>query len=139
MNRRIVIFDDDHLIRFALWDLFDRRGYSVFTFPDPGLCPLYIIERCLCPPDTRCADLIVSDMNMTCSNGLDFIEELIQKGCRQPHFALMSGDFSDEDIQRAVKLGCALFTKPLDFTKVSEWADSAEKVISPGRRLYEWH
>src|SRR5215470_13588027 len=138
MNRRVVIFDDDHLIRFALWDLFDRRGYCVFTFPDPGLCPLYVIERCPCPPNTRCADLILSDVNMTCSNGLDFVEALIQKGCRQPHIALMSGDFSDEDMQRGAKLGCTMFTKPLDFAKVAEWADSAEKVIPPDRRLYEW-
>jgi len=139
MNRRVVIFDDDHLVRFALWDLFDRRGYSVFTFPDPGLCPLYVIDHCPCPSDTRCADLIVSDVHMTDSNGLDFIQVLIQKGCRQPHFALMSGDFSDEDIRRGAQLGCTLFTKPLDFAKVAEWADSAEKVIPPERRLYDWH
>ena len=36
---------------------------------------------------------------------------------RQPHFALISGDFSNADIQRGAKLGCTLFTRPLDFTK----------------------
>jgi len=35
MRLRAVIFDDEPLMRQLLWSLLDRRGYEVFTFPDP--------------------------------------------------------------------------------------------------------
>ena len=40
MSYRALIFDDQKEIRQMLWALFDSRGYEVFTFPHPGLCPL---------------------------------------------------------------------------------------------------
>jgi DNA-binding response OmpR family regulator len=123
VRRRAVIFDDDYLIRFALWELFDGRGYEVFTFSEPGLCPLHVVLKCPCPTGTSCADLILSDVNMHAANGIDYIEQLIQKGCRQGHFALMSGHFSEDDVTRASGLGCKLFTKPLDMHEVKNWID----------------
>lgn len=138
MRHRAVIFDDDPLIRFTLWDLFDGRGYEVFTFPEPGLCPLHVVLKCPCPSDTSCADLILSDVNMHGSNGIDFIQQLIQKGCRQRHFALMSGNFSEDDVARGSVLGCELFTKPLDMHQVVEWIDKVERSIPSERVLYDW-
>ena len=114
MRRRAVIFDDNDLIRYALWSLFDSRGYEVFTFPEPGLCPLHVVRECPCPGDSSCADLIISDVNMMGANGIDFLEQLTQKGCKQRHFGIMSGGFSAADLARASELGCKLFTKPLD-------------------------
>lgn len=138
MRRRAVVFDDNALIRVALWNLFDRRGYEVFTFPEPGLCPLHVVRDCPCPPDTRCADLIISDVNMSGANGVEFIEQLIQKGCRQPHFALMSGNFSEADLARASKLGCALFSKPVNIVQVLAWVEEVERSIPRERILFNW-
>jgi len=81
-----VIFDDEELIRFALWHFFDRRNYEILTFPYPDLCPLDVASECPCPRGSSCADLIISDVNMLRRNGIDFIEELIKKGCRQRRF-----------------------------------------------------
>ena len=48
---------------------------------------------------------------MSGKNGIDYIEQLLKKGCKQRHFALISGAFSDADIVRAAQMGCALFGK----------------------------
>jgi len=102
-----VIFDDEGLFRRVLWIFFDERGYEVFTFPYPDLCPLHLALECPCPLGTSCSDIIISDVNMLGNNGIDFIEKLIKKGCKQRHFALMSGDFTNGDRDRAARLGCA--------------------------------
>ena len=138
MKRRAVVFDDDALIRFTLWSLFDRRGYEVFTFPEPGLCPLHAVQKCPCPTDASCADVIISDVNMHAANGIDFLEQLLQKGCRQRHFALISGSFSDADLTRGSQLGCRLFSKPLDMEQITAWIEDLERSIPSERTLFDW-
>jgi CheY-like chemotaxis protein len=136
---RAVILDDNSMIRKVLWSFLDRLGYEVFTFPDPGLCPLHVLGKCACPASTTCADVIVSDLNMVDGNGIDFLEQLVQKGCQRPQFALMSGDFSDEDLSRASRLGCALFKKPLDLAQFAKWLEEVERSIPSKRTLYNWY
>jgi DNA-binding response OmpR family regulator len=138
MRHRAVIFEDDALIRFALWKLFDGRGYEVVTFPEPGLCPLHMVQECPCPIETTCTDLMISDVNMSGTNGIDFVERLIQKGCRQRHIAIMSGNFSEADLARASRLGCMLFSKPLVMDALTAWVEKAERSIPPERKLYDW-
>ena len=138
MRRRAVIFDDNDLIRRTLWFFFDQRGYEVFTFPEPSPCPLHVAQQCPCPEGTSCADLIISDVSMMGTNGIDYIETLIGKGCKQRHFALISGSFSETDLTRALKLGCALFTKPLDMEAIQKWVEFVELGIAPERILYDW-
>jgi len=138
VRRRAVIFDDNDLLRRSLWYFFDQRGYEIFSFPEPGFCPLHVVRECPCPGNTSCADLIISDVDMLGINGIDCIESLIEKGCRQRHFALMSGNFSDTDLARASKIGCALFTKPIEMDAFAAWVDLVEKSIPSGRILYDW-
>lgn len=138
MRRRAVIFDDNDLIRRMLWFFFDQRGYEVFTFPEPGLCPLHVVHKCPCPGESSCADLTISDVNMLGANGIDYIERLIEKGCKQRHFALISASFSETDLARAAKISCALFTKPLDIKAIQDWVESVEQRIAPERVLYNW-
>jgi len=138
VRRRAVIFDDNDSIRRCMWNFFDQRGYEVFSFPEPGVCPLHVVRECPCPVDTSCSDLIISDVNMHGANGIDFLEGLIQKGCRQRRFALMSGDFSDADLIRASRLGCTLFDKPLDVAALTAWVEETERSIPLERKLFDW-
>lgn len=138
MRRRAVIFDDNDLIRHTLWSFFDRRGYEVFTYPDPSLCPLHVVPKCPCLGDASCADLIISDVDMFGTNGINWIESLIGKGCKQRNFALMSGNFTPSDLARAAKIGCALFSKPLNMDAMTAWLEAVEASISSGRILYNW-
>jgi DNA-binding response OmpR family regulator len=135
MRRRAVIFDDDKFLRFYLWQFFDLRGYEVFTFPEPDLCPLHVVQGCPCCAGTCCADLIISDLGMMQKNGIDYIEALVKKGCKQRHFALMSGNFSQTDLVRAAQMGCALFSKPLQMEVLKSWVEAVEESIVPQRQL----
>jgi DNA-binding response OmpR family regulator len=138
VKRRVVIFDDDELIRKALWLFFDRRQYEIFTFPYPDACPLHVTSACPCPLGTSCSDLIVSDVNMGGRNGIDFIEELMKKGCRQRHFAVMSGAFTEADRARAARLGCTVIEKPLFIDALTAWVEAVEKTIPSKRLLFDW-
>lgn len=137
MRLRAVILDDSPTLRKVLWTLFKGRGYEVFAFPDPVLCPLHAVRECPCPPSTCCADVIVSDVNMEGGNGVDFFEQLVQKGCKQRHFALMSGNFSEADLARASRLNCRLFTKPLDMAQLTAWVEEVEGLIPSERTLFD--
>jgi DNA-binding NtrC family response regulator len=138
MNYRVLIFDDQTEIRQILWSLFDSRGYEVFTFPDPGLCPLSEAHKCLCLKDQACSDVIISDVEMPFKSGFDFIEEQIRKGCRCNHIALMSGTFTKEHFDKAKSLGIKIFKKPFRLSEMKNWLDQIEKDISPKRKLSNW-
>jgi len=138
MRLRAVIFDDEPAMRHVLWMLCDRRGYEVFTFPTPALCPLYAMHRCPCPPGTVCADLLLSDLNMPEVQGLDFVEGLLAKACVAPHIALMSAAWSEAARARAVRLGCRLFTKPFSSAEILAWFDTVESQVESTRALLDW-
>lgn len=138
MRPRAVILDDSSAIRELLWRFFDKRGYEVFTFPDPGMCPLHVTTACPCSGDTSCSDLIISDVNMTKENGVDFLDQLLKKGCKQKNFALMSGGFTEADLTRAASLGYQVFEKPLDFDKITMWVEGIEWSIPTNRVLFDW-
>ena len=136
---RVLIFDDDEAIRSLLWKYFDNRGYEVFTFPHPKACPLCDNESCECPLGEACADLILTDLEMPNLKGIIFLESQIEKGCKCDHLALMSGNFSDYDIQRAKEKGITVFRKPFRISDLDRWVNETEKAIDPSRRLIDWH
>ena len=138
MKYRALIFEDQKEIREILWALFDNRGYEVFTFPHPGLCPLSEKNYCPCPKAQACADVIISDVEMPFKNGLDFIEEQINKGCRCKNIALMSGAFTNEHSAKAKSLGITIFKKPFQLAVLNNWLDRIEKDIDPERKLADW-
>ncbi len=138
MRLRAVIFEDDAALRQVLWSLCDRRGYEVFTFPDPGLCPLHVMDGCPCAAGITCTDIIISDLRMPLVQGLDFVEELSLKHCAAPHIALMSGTWSEADEARAARLGCRVFHKPFSFAEVDAWFTKVEFLVSPDQGLLQW-
>ena len=138
MSYRALIFDDEKEIRKILRTLFDYRGYQVFTFPHPGICPLSEEEICPCSSEETCSDVILSDLKMPIKTGIDFLEEQIKKGCKCKHLALMSGNFPDEDISRAKSLGVNIFKKPFKLKEITNWLDQIEKDIDPKRQLSDW-
>jgi DNA-binding response OmpR family regulator len=134
----VVNFDDDDSMRRILAFVCERRGYEVFAFPDPGVCPLHAMDRCACPAGTICADVIISDINMPGVTGLDFVEALGSKQCALPHLALISGGWSDADRIRAARLRCQLFAKPIAIAEVEAWLDAVAPRVVPTRRLCHW-
>jgi CheY-like chemotaxis protein len=135
---RAFVFDDNEAIRSMLWHLLDSRGYEVFTFPDPGLCPLHLAVGCRCPEDQACGDIIISDVNMPNITGLEFVENQIKKGCKVKNVALISGAWSESDLEYTQRLGCQPFHKPFTIDEINEWLDECENKINPNRLLSDW-
>jgi DNA-binding response OmpR family regulator len=134
---RAYIFEDEPVIREILANILDRRGYEVIRYPDPSVCPLNSIGQCPCPIGAVCADVIVSDIQMPRVNGIDFIQHLIEKGCKSTHIALMSGSWTESDLARAVELGCKIFRKPFAFSNLLKWLEEVESKIPSERRLFD--
>ena len=135
---RVLIFDDDNVIRKILWEYFDCLKYEVFTFPHPKSCALCDIHSCKCPTQEACADIIISDLNMPFVKGLDFLEQQINKGCKVNAYALMSSDLTEADSERAKTLGIKLFEKPFRLNELSDWVKNVEKQIPENRLLADW-
>ena len=135
---RILIFDDSQEIRSLLYDFFNKRGYEVFSFPNPAFCPISHEKTCPCPTGLACSDFILSDLNMPVQQGIDFLERQKRKGCRCKNMALMSGNFTEKDVVRAKSIGLTLFRKPFGIKEILGWIENMEKTIDPDRKLTDW-
>jgi CheY-like chemotaxis protein len=135
---RILVFDDHQEILDLLRAVLNSRGgYEVLTYPHPGACPIFDNESCSCPDGHACTDIILTDINMPVMRGIDFVEKQIGKGCQCRHLALMSGDYTSDDMQRAGELGLKFFQKPFAVADVYDWLDTIEQNINPHRQLTE--
>ena len=135
MKPRILIFEDNDILRSALEYILNERGYEVFTFANPRMCQFFDSVHHYCPLDHACADIIISDVNMPASNGLEFMKERLQKGCKVKYRALMSGGWTDSDLKYARELGCHIFHKPFNIEEMLKWLDDCAQKINSDRKL----
>jgi CheY-like chemotaxis protein len=54
---RILIFEDNDILRSILKDLLEQLEYEVLTFSNPGLCPAYGPVMHNCPLDEARPDV----------------------------------------------------------------------------------
>lgn len=135
MRPRVLIFEDNDILRSALHYILIERGYEVFTFSAAAGCPVSESLNHICPADHACADIIISDVNMPTITGLEFIKQRQQKGCKVKYRALMSGDWTDSDLKTAKQLGCHIFQKPFDLKELLKWLEECVNKINPERKL----
>ena len=135
---RILLLEDTEAIRNSMAKILAQRGYEVYSFSNPMICPLQIMPDCRCDGNQTCADIIVSDMDMPCMTGLNFIENQKAKNCKCPHVVLMSSLWKAENLSRAHELGCKILTKPFPIQEFIEWIDEVERTIDPTRELFCW-
>jgi CheY-like chemotaxis protein len=135
---RIILLEDNEAVRSVLSQALDRRGYEVFSFSNPMICPLQLKPECRCDENQACTDIIVSDMDMPNMTGLGFIENQKKRNCKCQYIALMSGRWTESDLQRAHELGCKTLAKPFPFHEFFEWLDEVERKIESTRELRNW-
>jgi hypothetical protein len=134
MRPRAFIFDPDNAYRYRIWEVLDIRGYEVFTSPVSGLCVKNLHPHDRCEKNHGCADIIFSDLKIPGDFALRAVEGQINRGCKCKHFALLNGDWSNEDLNKADQLNCKVFEKP--FTKkLLDWLDIIEKEMNAIRKL----
>jgi len=71
-RQRILIVDDDRLLREVLQEILEERGYRVSTTGD-GRAALRLLQ-------TEGFDLVLTDLHMPRMNGLELITEIARRG-----------------------------------------------------------
>jgi CheY-like chemotaxis protein len=137
MKYRTILCEDNLYVRNVFIFILEERGHEVFSYENPAECPLNSLTECKCNCMNLCSDIIISDVSMPIMNGLDFIETLREKGCKNDNIALISGFWTTKDISRAKKIGCTVFHKPIHPQELNEWLENCEKKIDPQRDFPE--
>ena len=135
---RAIIIEDDEALKELLSEILHLRGYDIHVFDTPEICPLQLMPKCRCHENERCADILLSDINMPVITGLEFVRNQKDKGCKCPNLALISGDWGAERLSEAEKLGCKTFPKPYSVQEINDWLDDVEKNIDLSIELRDW-
>jgi CheY-like chemotaxis protein len=135
---RVLIFDDDHLVRGVVAQICRRRGYEVVEFEDGNHFCIGWQTGCPCSNVQRCADVIISDIKMPGITGVQLMERLIRRGCGVPHRALMSGYWTPETLAYATEKGFRIFRKPVGIWEIDGWLLECEQEMDAARRELVW-
>jgi CheY-like chemotaxis protein len=137
MKVRAFILDDNESVRSLISSILEERGYEVLSSSEPLFCPIYLDRECPCPVKYMCGDIFITDINMPNVTGLEFIENQIHNDCKAivQNKAVMSGAWTDAELEYAKRLGCQIFHKPLRIDEITRWLDECEKRIDPNRKL----
>ena len=119
-----IVIDDNELSRTVLADILKERQIRVTTYADQTDFLTACGSDCRCK-QKPCCDIILTDNRMHMMNGLTFLARLDAMSCCVPkaHTAIISGDWSDEDIEKAQQLGCVIFDKPCNIDQLYSWVD----------------
>ncbi len=114
---RILVVDDEYLIRWTLQKNLEKAGYAVIL-AETG-------EEALQKISEEAPDLVLLDINLPGMNGFEVLEKAFQ--IDQSFIPIMITAFEDVDrVVRAIKLGAFDYiTKPFDFNKVRLSIDKA--------------
>ncbi len=135
MKLRAIVLEDDCTVRTLISDILQDRGYEVFDYSVPTLCPIYLYCKCTCPDEYFCTNIIITDINMPYMKGLEFIEHQRRNACKVTNIAVMSGRWTDEELEHAKRLGCHTFSKPVKIDEIKKWLNACENKLNPNNKL----
>ena len=137
MKPRVILLEDEELIRFSLQRYLMGKGYEVISASDPSICPIFQKFRDELFQDELFGDFLLTDNNMPFMNGLRLIELQMEQRCmeRVLYRAVMSAAWTEEDLAKAARAGCKVFHKPLDLEEVLDWLERGEKSLCKDRKL----
>lgn len=116
---RILVIDDEQVIRELLFDVLSRKGYSVDTAEDG--------ERGLEKASKTEYHVVFTDLRMPGMNGLDVFRRLKETSPRT-RVIVMTGFGLQEMINEALSLGAfADVKKPFDLSLIYDLVDRALK------------
>lgn len=116
---KILVVDDEEIMRDALFDVLSDVGYKVFTAPNAAEA-LEILKK-------EPFDIIVTDIKMPGMDGIGFMEE-IKKISLKIDIIVMTGYASIESAVAAMKLGAIDYiTKPVNIDHIRIVVDKVIK------------
>ena len=110
MAEKILIIDDERLVRWSLRQKCQEWGYEVVEAPG-GTTGVQLAQ-------TESPNLILLDVRMPDLNGIKVLEQ-IKKSPEAPPVIMITADPQLDDVKNAIKLGAYDFVgKPLDFDEL---------------------
>ncbi len=118
--KSILIIDDDTLIRKTLSGHLSKQGFDVRASADG--------ESGLQAYDEMSPDLVLLDIRLPDTDGLDVLRQLRERGCRSTVLVMTAYDDMKTTVE-AVKLGAFEYlVKPLDYVALDLTVDKAFQV-----------
>ena len=121
---RVLVVDDESMIRIALRRFFTRMGWDVEEASDGGRA-LEMILRDRSQGTTPPYSLVVSDLRMPGLSGIE-LHERIEKDCPEVlgRLVFSTGDLvSAEAADFARKTSCEIIEKPFEFARLRATID----------------
>lgn len=137
MSMRILFFEDEPAIRRPISAFLRANGFEVLDFSSPMACTLVAGEKCSCPRDKACADLVITDMKMPGMTGLDLLRRMIAKGCRTStqHKIVISSGLTPGQAEEFRALGCHYLPKPFALEDLLGLVQRCARDLPPDRQL----
>lgn len=135
-KRRVVIYDDEAMILHLMKLFFQDRGYEVFAYSEPRVCPVYE-DKSRCRKKAHCSDILITDYRMPGMNGVELLRRQKDMGCMLDisNKAIMTGYMDEAMAGEARQVGCRIFTKPVRLDDLSAWVASCEQRMDLSREL----
>ena len=136
MKLKIMVLEQNQVLRELLRTYFSEHGHDVLTFSDPTACPLYgkrLDEQCFCPKESPCADVVLADFSVPGINALDFLKLQQRRGCKvlDANKAVMSASMTKVLTKAIEELGCHYIEKPFHLAGIGKWLeDCAARVMT---------
>jgi DNA-binding response OmpR family regulator len=137
MRPRTIILESDNRLRELLAVLLTSRGHEVHAYAYPVTCPLYQQPDGTCPQESPCADLLITDMQMSAMSGLDLLQLQAEKGCKVMvrNKLLLTAELSEDQKRLAGQLGCVVAQKPFEIPELFDRVAECESRIRDERHL----
>ncbi len=121
-RKKALVLDDDQINRTILKAVLEHVDYEVVDFSNPSEA-LELWEDGNRKERPGSFDLIVTDNQMPGMSGLEFLSRIRQKNCLLPddRKAVISGTWSNSELERAQDLGCCVLHKPVCVDTIHAW------------------
>ena len=113
---RILVVDDERLVRWAMAETLSGEGYEVAEASDAESAKLAILTAEHAP------DLAFLDLRLPDSNDLGLVD-FIRANAPQTSIVLMTAYGTPEILTQAAHLGAAIVIKPFDLNELSTIVD----------------
>jgi len=117
LPEKVLIVDDERLVRWSLRQKCEEWGYAVIEASD-GETALRFAER-------ECPDLVLLDVRLSDLTGIEVLDQLRKCG-NAPGVIMITADPQLDDVKAALKLGAYDFVgKPIDFDELHDSMQNA--------------
>jgi CheY-like chemotaxis protein len=133
----VIIYENDIATLNTLKSFFATRGYEVYAYNDPQVCPLHESLANSCEKNYLCADLVISEFKLPNMTGIELFQLQSKRGCRlENKMKAISSFYSDDELLKMCNdMGCKFFKKPFEVPALAGWVTECEKLYDLSQPL----